>query len=1395
MPSILQAVPATQGITSCATGDPHHLCHAGPDDERQVCSSYGRGDATDQKSRVGPRRHPLERSPEVGSDRSRWASPCSDHRVEGSSKGSSRRPEGEAASDTARWPRQRRKRKWEERRWKGGFQRRWQEKREQRIREQRRCKEERRRNPKGVKKTFSKDMRKAGERLLEEDGNTGAGERLLTRKKDDEAKGAVYEEGKEEAFRLASLASTRGVDFNGSAGQAQMKDPAETSIFQPGAFASVSPQDSQAMCGSTDSVAGEGHSSFSSKEKSSESAIFSGKTLGNSGARLLQYLLEVFTLRSQTTGLRDKSAIFPLPTSRSKLAEAFPKLRDDELSWLVICCVCLNSYWGQDLFFDGCWGQGVQTCLELLVVDVCRFVRLEERIPELDWHEFFQVRSIDYKGDEVRVARNFSWNNISPALPGDVGNVPLSEVCTLGCRHYVLHFDQYLKPPSEWVKVRAPRVMVDDGCWPDVCVGLVTSGVCVYILEQDVFDTGDGPLLNGLFGVTKDDFTPSGVEIFRLIMNLTPLNALCQPLAGDIDTLPSWSSMHPFHLQPTEGLLVSSEDVKCFFYTMGVPSCWIKFLAFNKLVPNHVLPDHLKGHRVYLSSRVLPMGFLNSVSLAQHVHRNLAQWSGQLKGFVGTCANEPQGELRKDRPMTRANPAWRIYLDNYDLLERVEATSMVSLEGSCPAGVLALRQEYEVWGVPRNEKKAVERSSRCELQGATIDGTAGVAFPRESKLVKYFVLGVKLAMQSRATQRQWQVVCGGLVYFTMFRKQLLGTLNAVWRHIESYNVFPGRYRETPPDCKLELLRFLGLLPLARMTFRLGMNPMVTCSDASTSGGGACASVGLTPAGLMVSQGALRGEFPENRSELSVLRIGLFDGISALRVALDVLGVRVIGHVSVEKSAVARRVVESHFPSVIVVDDVASVDEAMVVAWSLKFSQCNLVLLGAGPPCQGVSGLNSDRRGAMHDERSNLFVHVPRIRGLLAQAFTWCQIHQLMESVASMDAADRAHMSTCVGSDPVMCDAGDLTWCSRPRLYWVTWELFDDEHHRWEDGDPQRLRLHGSQPLDEVIRRGWNKVDDTRCFPTFTTSRPSTRPGRKPAGLVQCTNAELSRWADSHRFPPYQYRDMNCLVNKSGELRTPDISEREMMMGFPVHFTAPCTGKRERGTTAHNDARLTLVGNSWSVPVVSCLLQCLFSPLGFCKGRTPQEIVEACLSGRQQSVQGRLIRLPLNPGKRCTKEHAGQLAFQLANLISIKGEDILLNSDTSQMAKHHRLRASVPGRLWKWRIITGWKWTRGHEHINSLELRAILTTVRWRLEHQHHVGCKFIHLTDSLACLHALTRGRSSSRKIRRTLSRINALLLVSGVQPVWGYIHTDQNPADRPSRWGRRVKTKFKNAT
>ena len=210
--------------------------------------------------------------------------------------------------------------------------------------------------------------------------------------------------------------------------------------------------------------------------------------------------------------------------------------------------------------------------------------------------------------------------------------------------------------------------------------------------------------------------------------------------------------------------------------------------------------------------------------------------------------------------------------------------------------------------------------------------------------------------------------------------------------------------------------------------------------------------------------------------------------------------------------------------------------------------------------------------------------------------------------------------------------------------------------------------------------------------------------------------------------------------------------------------------------------LAIRGMSWWL---RGLLGQLCHPLGLTKVHTVQQVIEQTTPGAPLSLRGFLQRLPIKQFRTTTPSSASAsliLAKKLSTFISIKGEDILLQAPTEGSIKFHRLRASIPAKLWKWRSVAGWAWKSQEAHINELELRAVLTTLSWRLERRRETQSRCIHLVDSLVCLHCLSRGRSSSKKLRRVLSQINALILCADAHPVWAYVATKQNPADRPSR-------------
>ena len=1089
-------------------------------------------------------------------------------------------------------------------------------------------------------------------------------------------------------------------------------------------------------------------------------------------------------IRCRSSPMSGSRNLFPLPVSFC------PKVPSKRPEFLRALALGLNDLCGSPELGEAKPGQTSVKALKRLGEILDGSEILNEAIPELKFDEFLKHRKLDYQGEEVKVAQKLVWESLEPAMPSEVGTLHLRDFCDQGVLHFIDNFTDFFVPVEEQTIGKTPRVMVDPEEWPKVAEGLVRHGICQVVGVSQLHHIQNRPLLNGMFSVSKNEWK-DGIEITRLIMNLRPTNAISKCLVGDTGTLPSATSLGSWFLDDGQSIVTCSEDIRCFFYLFLLPKAWLPYLGFGMMVPEHMKPPEFAHEDCYLCSRVLPMGYLNSVGLAQAVHRNVVRQS------LGTFSKPLGGEseIRRDKASTHGDMAFRIYLDNFDMLRKCSPETAELIQGRPGDEIEHLRESYQDHGLPRHPKKSVVNQLQAEIQGAWLDGSKGTLTAKASKVMRYVGLALDVLHRGFISQRELQVLGGGFVYLAMFKRPLLCSLNHIWEMITDMNdLHQGVKWPLRKVVAGEIVRFLCLIPLGFMNLRLKFDPVVTASDASTQGGGICMSKGLSPYGLAAASATIRGEVPEDHDFYQILSIGLFDGIAALRVALDILQLPVAGHISVEKNPEAQRVVKAAFPDSILVDDVESIDLAMCQGWALRFSSVAIILLGAGPPCQGVSGLNSDRQGALKDRRSSLFKHVPRVKDLCRKAFPWAQIHSLAENVASMDFEDCEAMNQGYETEPWYIDSAGISPCHRPRLYWLSWDPYLGEGVQIGVGSDGRLPLKGEVVLEAEFEQsaffehGCKRTVD-RPLPTFTTSRPSNHPLRRPAGLKHCRDHELSRWTkDLHRFPPYQYKDENCLLTPKGEFRPPSIVEREACLGFPVNYTKQCMKKQLHDTDQHRDCRLSLLGNTWSVPVIAWLLSCLFHLLGLMDHVSLQELVNRFSPGKALDLQSLLLRPPLNHSTK-TFSCSDLLVRKLCGLVSLKGEDILIQSSTDIPVKYHRLRASVPASLWRWADVAGWRWCGNPEHINALELRSVFTTLKWRVEQRGQGDIKCVHLVDSLVVLHSLTRGRSSSRRLRRTMMRINAYLLCSGLQPIWAYVDTKQNPADRPFR--RFVKKKW----
>ena len=194
-------------------------------------------------------------------------------------------------------------------------------------------------------------------------------------------------------------------------------------------------------------------------------------------------------------------------------------------------------------------------------------------------------------------------------------------------------------------------------------------------------------------------------------MNLKPLNINCLGMDGDTCTLPAVSQMGGFYFFDGEVLTTSSEDIRCFFYLFRVPRTWEKFMGFGREIPRRLRPAGACDEPHFLCSSVLPMGFINSVSIAQHIHRNVVRRAlGSLRQPMGG-----HQEIRRDRVYSGYPNLFRIYLNNFDQLKRVDKATADLLEGEASGEVISLREAYKVVGLPIHPKKSVSQQMKAEV--------------------------------------------------------------------------------------------------------------------------------------------------------------------------------------------------------------------------------------------------------------------------------------------------------------------------------------------------------------------------------------------------------------------------------------------------------------------------------------------------------------------------------------------------------------------------------------------------------------------------------------------------------------------------------------------------------
>lgn len=572
----------------------------------------------------------------------------------------------------------------------------------------------------------------------------------------------------------------------------------------------------------------------------------------------------------------------------------------------------------------------------------CANPMTSHKLPEFS--ALVKSKTIDYAGEEVAHALPLRLEELLPGLPvqGVAGSLSAVKAASGEVRGWVQDPSLALKPQELWPKKNPKaRINATRDEWFRICEELFQRGIIECIRLEDVFKANGSPVLNGAFAVEKKGQPGVGqVRVTRLIMNFVPANSFQKLMQGDLSTLASSSSWTQFVLGPNEVLLWSGDDQRGAFYAWELPKAWRPFMAFAWPVPGHLVGGE-PGKMEYVASRVIPMGWIQAVSLFQHLHRSL----GMTKQPAG-AGHDVEKEWRRDRPVPQTSDGKvtefvQFYLDDFDCPEVVPSVGWEDMVGTVSATHSKQRDAYQRWGVGISEDKAHVRDPRVIRMGAEVDGISGsVGAPILKKFeVSFFALWC-MGLHHPPT-KVLLMVLGRLVRCFEFRRPLMSLLHSVWPKGS-----PMMRKPLSSVSMQELLLAVSILPLAGADLRGQVSNMVTCTDASETGGGLCCSGGLTEEGkhalirsqtselasrsgmCFQPQGALKLQEP---SGPRIVVVSLFDGIAALMVGLCRLDCQVLAFASSEVDKECKRLVRKRWPGVIELGDIEKIDRAKIEA--------------------------------------------------------------------------------------------------------------------------------------------------------------------------------------------------------------------------------------------------------------------------------------------------------------------------------------------------------------------------------------------------------------------------------------------------------------------------------
>ena len=1116
-------------------------------------------------------------------------------------------------------------------------------------------------------------------------------------------------------------------------------------------------------------------------------------------------LVNILTVKTREAFKRKKGSSFPLREGDlGDMVVRFQATSFDDLSkeefvqawyrsaWIYLIFYALNGLHGPTAGVPpGRWTMSDRSVAKIVGGAVEKRAAHDVQVHTTfdSWKKEMASKNVGYSGEEVGKCIPLTFQQVEPALPLKEHGGSVEAVDWVGARsrEFLLNPSLILKDPREVVLPRMPgRVHIVPEDRVRIAQGLIDRGICDWLELDSVYQIDNTPILNGLFGVEKPAKLPDGRPVLRLIMNLVGSNSTQYQLEGNTGSLPSITAWQSVFMDGDERLVLHQSDMSSAFYLFKLPRVWMPYLAFNVVVGGDLIGKN-PVKKYALASCVLPMGWLSSVGLMQEISENILKRS-QLN-LPNQIARHKTLPLWFTELLERALDSdvawWHVYLDNFACGERVVPGSGSDCAKLCHD---IAERAWHAAGIITSEKKKVVGASRIVELGAEVDGDQKTLGVSTERLVKLMQATLWCLYSPFLNRKCLQIICGRWIFAFQFRRPAMCNFNRVW------SVSSGKAKISAilkREVRAELFHAIFLGPLLFCHLGAKISPVITASDASESGGAVGYATSLSTQGEDYVHAASKSE--SNCTALPIMILSLFNGIGGAFRAYDIAGILPQIRIAVECDKAANRITMRRWPGVELVLDVKLIDRKMVKEWARRFTQIEEIHVWGGFPCVDLSSAKANRLN-LEGPGSKLFWEIPRIVALLKEIFgEGVVVKEVLENVASMDKDAALQISAALHCKPYLVDCVHSVPMRRPRYCWTTESLeglFSDVHfvqgQYWLE-----VIAKAEYPLTASwITPGctWDGEREGAVFPTAMKAIRRVQPPPHPAGLGKCSGECISRWqADEYRYPPYQYH-LKYIIRNGEKWRLLNASERELLLGYGLGHTllAMSASEVKRFPVEFEDKRSSLLGDSFSIysfvmfavaccrsylPIIA--YQHLSKRMGMAPGFRASLKLQAPLS-RTLRYGTPLIQLER---QRRGVEDLNRIFLRRTNHT---GSDVRIATGEI-MAPKQFPRQSVESAWWEWKEGFARKWKR-KEHINVLELRAVLWAIQFQISRFQCLDARIFHISDSYICLSIVSKGRSGSKMLTRILQQISAHCLAFGLYVVVGHVDSMDNPTDEGSR-------------